>query len=249
MSGWDELMGSEIPDPPSSPALCRLYGTLRDLSGKPLRFRNISFRSYVGPRDVSVSERSYFGAKVEAITKRDGSFCIDLPRCVRISVMIQEYMRAPQYMEVPDTDVAALTDYLYPYPVRIEWQEVLDASDPRCPELRPLNQQPPNYEIVGTSGIDVVMVAIYSNSQLYIVPDPDYSADGFTSVEKLSDNFLRLTRNSPGTATLTSLLEENLSPGSTLWERAGFQPTGAPYFLGADSYSLSQPAPLVLDFQ
>lgn len=249
MAGWDAYFGTPAPDPPSSPVLCRLYGKLTDISGQPLRYRNLTFRSYVGPRSASVSEKSYFGSKITAITKRDGTFCVDLPKCARIQVFIPEYMRAPMYMEVPDLDVAPLADHLFPYPVELQWYEVVDATDPDCPDIQPLDRNPPDYEIRPAGDLELVMVAIYSNSQLYIVREPDYSADGFDAVVDIPNNIVRVTGSSSGTGTLTATLEENLPGEQTLWERVGYSNEGAPYFLSADSYTLNQPEPLVIEFQ
>lgn len=122
------------PASPLDPKVCRLYGQLLDVSGRPLPHRTISFdvESSFAPPIMGTAFVS--GQKITALSGSDGVFYVDLFRKMLVSVQTPTSPSRTAAFKVPDTDLAPLTDYLYPYPrevvlYRVDTVEVLEDNE------------------------------------------------------------------------------------------------------------------------
>jgi len=106
-----------VPPTPTDPRFCKASGYFRTISGAPHQGMDLHFR---GLFEYLILENNGIGDnKVITRTDKDGFVCIDLIRCARYEVTLQDFEDTPRYIDVPDQATTNLPDLLFPTVGRI----------------------------------------------------------------------------------------------------------------------------------
>jgi len=224
------------PAPPDDDRLCRVYGRVADLSGRPVAFQAFTFQLQAAAFYGGVSGPSFILDDLKAVSDRNGQFYADLPRNTDFLLSAPAY-RDPIPVRVPDTDVICLSDILFPYPVRLQWF-FTDATDD--PTLLPIPQDPPGFVDIA-SGVEylLTLAVVWSDCSVVPLSTAAYTAGDWTTFERVDAFTLRGAATVGTPATLVSAEEDEFQDLGAMWERAGFDPsTFSPHFFPDQDYDL-----------
>lgn len=247
------------PTPPSAPSqahLCRLYGKLTTIDGRPDPFKGICVWLHpVLDTAVLVDAVMLSGHPVKSVTNRSGEFYFDVPKESGITVLLPG-LRRHYTMEVPDLDVAPLFPHLFPHPVLLSWC----GADP---ELRTCVQEltfltdgfgNPINEINAPIDTDVYFgISVeFSNGVKYRVQSLEFeipeAGNPDVTISQPDVDTICIRKSLAGDVTLISLLEESLGTTGQLWVRVGYLEEYPPYFLPPSSHELDDAQDLIIHF-
>lgn len=231
------LWSADVPDAPTDERLCRLYGKTADLSGRPLPFMSFRFGLLYDLSYGGVSADSVVAGEVTSTSNRDGHFYVDLPKDTEV-YMNAPHMRGPVPFQTPDAGVCALTDVMFPHPIRLEWFYTDNGT------LTPITESFPGFvELVSGGTVSVSLCSVWSNGQAVALTNPSYTTDGWADVSQ-SGGVITLTSLGKN-ATLTSTMESAHAGEGALWEVVGFDPGEyTPHFFPDSDYLLEDPGTL-----
>lgn len=250
MTGYSSAQ-SEVPAAPQNADLCRLYGKLVDLSGRPVAYRTLLMWSWpILDQAVISGTAQLLQPPVPCVSKRDGTFTVDIFRGAPISVLLPETRRHYQ-MVVPDLAVAPLFDFLVPYPIKVSWC-LVDPEDNTSHSPILDSEDEPSTLIEALVG-DTVYVGLcveYSDGsvcrKLNIAYEGSLSGDAI--FEEESAHVVKITATDAGSVVLTSLELESTVENQSFWERVGFANPLPPQYLPCQAYELQDAEDLIIQF-
>lgn len=192
-----------------------LYGAVYGRDGQPVPFVPIEANIVQTPlEDADTSGNAFIKRDpVRVVTQRDGTFQMTLLRGLWCQFTIGEDYYAGE-LEIPDCPLIPLSDWLYPYPVRIAWFAGPDLDTvTEVTAIASDSEYGTVFDLPAAVGdtLYVGLGALRSDNQVYIsesAPALDRTFVGLSeSVEQWSENelfsFRKLDASTPGVAAIS----------------------------------------------
>lgn len=213
---------------------CNLTSQLRRLDGYPMAFFPIE--AYLLPPNIGAMPSTLvMDPTVKSLSDAQGQLTVRLPKGAKVLVRFPSFRPFQRIICVPDEDDADLLDYLFPYPVELEWNLCDDDGEEADPSLLAVGE---TYHLGH--------LALMSNQTKRVVPQPRVLFDTVTPVAA-TPTMWTLREDAPVTGTAESD-EGFVGTESTLWKRLGLTTVDYAYFLTPADFEVVLPPPLVLEF-